>query len=392
MVVFPNFSNFYDTWRKDLEGKGVKVRLNTEVTQVVKRDKTGVVVRTIRRTPVKDHHNPASAWAPEDPTTNDDAGADDATEEYDELVLCVLTDTAKRLLGKTASFREKKVLGSAKFANDITITHNDTEYMKKHYENFYDEDKAVTNLSGVDQTARCEFAKKDFKPMYLIKSYSDDRSKLEMCFDCTNYQAQFPPQVDFDNHVFRSIQTRSLGRTGGTSCATRTLTTCSLYHGCGCYKAASIHASQLHGHLSMHTKSHVSLVYLLQSILELITLRTWRGTSLRSCHSGCTTCCSMDHGTGERRRRRARRAPAASMPVVNMAVCIRDRVLKTRTGTCGERSELLGEAGRRWGVEYSTCVVIVKFLVVVRRLNKGQRKNELGLYIFISLTLPSLRM
>jgi hypothetical protein len=205
MVVFPNFSNFYGTWKKDLESKGVKVRLSTEVTQVVSRNSKGVVVKTIKRTPVKDQHNPASAWAPEDETSNADAGAEEVTEEYDELVLCVLTDTAKRLLGKTATFREKKVLGSAKFANDITVTHNDTEYMKKHYENFYDDSKAVTTLSGVDQTARCEFAKKDFKPMYLIKCYNDDRTKLEMCFDCSNYQAQFPPQLDFENHVFQTI-------------------------------------------------------------------------------------------------------------------------------------------------------------------------------------------
>lgn len=205
MVVFPNFSDFYEAWRQDLLKKGVKIRLSTEVTEVVSRDKRGVVVKTIKRAPAKDNHNPASAWAPEDPSINADAAAEEVTEEYDELVLCVLTDTAKRLLGKTASYREKKVLGSAKFADDITITHNDIEYMKNHYENFYDDEKAVTTLSGVDQTARCEFAKKDFKPMYLIKCYEDDRSKLEMCFDCTNYQAQFPPKVDFENHVFQTI-------------------------------------------------------------------------------------------------------------------------------------------------------------------------------------------
>ena len=90
MVVFPNFSVFYDDWRKDLEKKGVRVRLSTELTQVVKRDSTGVVVRTIKRTPTKDGHNPTSAWAPEDPTSNADADADEVEEHYDELVLCTL--------------------------------------------------------------------------------------------------------------------------------------------------------------------------------------------------------------------------------------------------------------------------------------------------------------
>lgn len=114
-------------------------------------------------------------------------------------------DTAKRILTPTSSFRERKVLGSAKFSDDITVTHWDSKYMEKHYENFYNEDQAVTALSGQDQTARNEMGKKSFKPMYYIKMYPQDRSKLEMCFDCTNYQSQFPPEVDFDKHVFQTI-------------------------------------------------------------------------------------------------------------------------------------------------------------------------------------------
>ena len=115
------------------------------------------------------------------------------------------TDTAQRILKPTAGWRENKILGSAKFANDITVTHTDSDYMKKHYENFYNEEQAVETLSGKDQTARLEFAKKDFKPMYMIKMYPQDMTKLEMCFDCTNYQAQFPPKVPFENHVFQTI-------------------------------------------------------------------------------------------------------------------------------------------------------------------------------------------
>jgi predicted NAD/FAD-binding protein len=204
MVVFPNFGNFYDDWRKDLIKRGVNVGLSTELTRVIKRDKTGVIIRTIKRTPKDDHHNPNSVWVPTD-VENEDSGAKEIEEHYDEIVLCVLTDTAKRLLGKTASFREKKVLGSAKFADDITITHFDTDYMKRHYENFYNPEQAVSSLSGVSQQSRVEFAQKNYKPMYMIKPYEKDLSKLEMCFDCTNYQAQFPPEVPFENHIFQTI-------------------------------------------------------------------------------------------------------------------------------------------------------------------------------------------
>jgi hypothetical protein len=207
MVVFPNFSEFYETWRKNLVKRGVNIRLSTEVTRVTKRDKTGVTVKIINRTPVEDGHNPNSAWVPDDVTGSQaDADAKEITEEYDELILCVLTDTAKRLLKPTITSLESRVLGSAKFANDITVTHQDSDYMKRHYENFYEPSLAVSDpINGISQNARCEFAKDHFKAMYLIRMYPQDLSKLEMCFDCTNYQAQFPPEVPFDKHVFQTI-------------------------------------------------------------------------------------------------------------------------------------------------------------------------------------------
>ncbi|KAI0517940.1 FAD dependent oxidoreductase [Xylaria bambusicola] len=195
MVVFPNFSEFYETWRKDLVSKGVKVRLSTELTEIIQRDNHGVVVRVKPRTPVLDHHNPNDA----------DLDAPVSQETYDEIVLCTLADKAKEVLGRTASWREKRVLGSAKFSDDITITHNDSDYMKKHYENFYREDLAVANTSGVDQTSRLNNAASNFRPMYYIKMYPQDKKKLEMCFDCTNYQSQFPENVPFEQHVFQTI-------------------------------------------------------------------------------------------------------------------------------------------------------------------------------------------
>jgi hypothetical protein len=89
MVVFPNFSKFYDNWRTSLEKRGVHVRLNTELTKIVRRDKNGVVVKILKRTPAKDEHNPNSAWVPGE--ENDaNAKTEERQEEYDEIVLCVL--------------------------------------------------------------------------------------------------------------------------------------------------------------------------------------------------------------------------------------------------------------------------------------------------------------
>jgi hypothetical protein len=90
MVVFPKFSAFYETWRKSLVDRGVKVRLATELTQVVKRDKSGVTVKLVRRTPQPDHHTPNSAWVPYDRESCADGDAGEVEEHYDELVLCVL--------------------------------------------------------------------------------------------------------------------------------------------------------------------------------------------------------------------------------------------------------------------------------------------------------------
>lgn len=209
MVVFPKFSDFYNDWRQDLDKKGVHVRLSTEVTALTRRDKHGVTVQMIKRTPRTDDmgHNPNSAWVDSDKDNNADADAVPFNENYDEIIFCTLADTANRILKPTSSWRERKVLGSTKWANDVTVTHTDTNYMRNHYENFYNEEQAVDTIGSpaIDQTARNQLGKTNFKPMYYIKMYESDLSKLEMCFDCTNYQAQFPPDVPFENHVFQTI-------------------------------------------------------------------------------------------------------------------------------------------------------------------------------------------
>lgn len=91
MIVFPNLSEFYGDWKKNLIKKGVDVRLSTELTRVVRRDKHGVAVRLIGRTPAEDTHTQDSAWVPNTVEGhNGDADAEEFEEQYDELVLCTL--------------------------------------------------------------------------------------------------------------------------------------------------------------------------------------------------------------------------------------------------------------------------------------------------------------
>ena len=118
MVVFPNFTQFYGDWANQLKAKGVKIRLSTEVTEVIERSKKGVKVSIKPRTPVPDGHNPNDDPKEEAIPTH--------VEEYDEIVLCTLADTSLRLLGKTAGWMDRNVLGSAKFSDDVTVTHWDS--------------------------------------------------------------------------------------------------------------------------------------------------------------------------------------------------------------------------------------------------------------------------
>jgi len=204
MVTFPNLHNFYEDWRKDLQSKGVEIRLKTEVAEITQRNDQGVVIQT----------RPSSEDRDDDTTTSKSK-----TETFDELVMCVLADDALKLLGKTASRKEKFVLGGASFYDDITITHSDSNYFKKHYETEFDP-KLCADPKSKAQEDQIAFAKgeqkgpdgeeKGFRPMYYTKSYKQDPKKIEMSFDCSNYQHQFRDSSDSENpgekaHVYQSI-------------------------------------------------------------------------------------------------------------------------------------------------------------------------------------------
>ncbi|TVY39669.1 hypothetical protein LSUB1_G003575 [Lachnellula subtilissima] len=197
MVTFPNLHDFYEDWRRDLVSKGVDIRLETEVKQILQRNKKGIVLES----------SPCNFEGSTPPKTK--------TETYDELVLCVLADDALKLLGKTASMKERFVLGGAKFYDDITITHSDSAYFKKHYETEFQESLCAKPKSKA-QEDQIAFSKGlqpgpdntpgPYKPMYYTKSYAQDPRKIEMSFDCTNYQHQFrASNAQEKEHVYQSI-------------------------------------------------------------------------------------------------------------------------------------------------------------------------------------------
>lgn len=209
MVTFPNLDHFYKDWCADLRSKGVDIRLNTDVTAIISRNERGVVLQ--RR--------------PFDADLQDrqgkHVGPAATTETFDEMVLAILADDAKRLLGKCATWREKFVLGGARFYDDVTVTHSDSQYFKRMYETQFKPDLCAQPKSRF-QEDQINFARNGsigqggapggYRPMYYTHSYPQDPTKIEMSFDCTNYQHQFRIDNDaatapmpYENHVFQSI-------------------------------------------------------------------------------------------------------------------------------------------------------------------------------------------
>lgn len=214
MVTFDKLHDFYQDWRRDLESKGVEIRLNTEVTHILARTSKGVLLRSA---PVNKDGKPVQDGAAVDgPADGSHHPSGPQQELFDDMVMCVLADDALRLLGKKATFRERFVLGGAKFYDDITVTHWDADYFNKHYETTFDADLCAAPKSQ-KQKDQVNFAKGSdpeqpggFRPMYYTKTYDSDPKKIEMSFDCSNYQHQLlkanGPKDDAGYpHVYQSI-------------------------------------------------------------------------------------------------------------------------------------------------------------------------------------------
>ena len=214
MVTFPHLEKFYGQWCADLKSQGVEIRTNTDVTEIVSRSKKGVVLKTAPFDPEKGKTQSGQREGRH-------TGPDSTTETYDNLVMCVLADDAKKLLGKTATWREKFVLGGAHFFDDITITHSDSKYFEENFETRFNAELCA-KPKNKQQEEQIAFAKGEqkgqgeeppgYRPMYYTHSYPEDMTKIEMAFDCSNYQHQFRMDHDadkapipYDNHVFQSI-------------------------------------------------------------------------------------------------------------------------------------------------------------------------------------------
>ena len=103
---------------------------------------------------------------------------------FDRIIFACPADVALRCLeaAKHVTWWERRVLGSVRYYDDVTITHCDTEYMQKHYE-----------LEGGTKTD------------YYIYTDSKDPSKLEMSFDLGHYQPQLRERPAGSCPIYQSI-------------------------------------------------------------------------------------------------------------------------------------------------------------------------------------------
>lgn len=100
---------------------------------------------------------------------------------------------------------------SLNYTQDITITHSDSKYFNKHYETQFSSSLCADPISKAqeDQIAFSKGETSDdddgYKPMYYTKSYAQDPKKIEMSFDCQNYQHQFRKEFDSGNPPERKV-------------------------------------------------------------------------------------------------------------------------------------------------------------------------------------------
>jgi len=133
MRAFPKLSSVYDAWKQELEKTGnIRINLDTEVTRVKRREKVELWSR-----PTKGTNNDQDVVDP----------GEEKSDQFDEMIMATDADAALRILGEDASWQEKKILGNVKvcaeriadshsnlrmqYLWDVTITHDDLEYMQK---------------------------------------------------------------------------------------------------------------------------------------------------------------------------------------------------------------------------------------------------------------------
>ncbi|CAO1613803.1 unnamed protein product [Parajaminaea phylloscopi] len=211
MMAFPELSRVYGAWRaKAEENHNVNIETTREVyavqrgTKEAKR-KGGHILAKSRRVDKEGNALEGSQ-------------ADEREEVFDELIMACDADSALKILqaGSGATWKERKVLGNVLYKWDITVTHNDMDYMKKHYQMTYDS-QYNAQRDDEDSKKAFKYAEENWRPLYLIKMYEKDPAFIEMSFDLTHYQPQFQGVSPVGKDAKRSEEDAPPNERQGTS-------------------------------------------------------------------------------------------------------------------------------------------------------------------------------
>jgi predicted NAD/FAD-binding protein len=102
-------------------------------------------------------------------------------KDFDEIIMCCNAEQALGMLGNGASWLERRFLGNVRYYNDLIITHQDENYMKKHY-TFH-----------------------PTKDMYFIRTDPEKPSIIEMSFNLAAYQPHLQQEDGGTGAIYQTI-------------------------------------------------------------------------------------------------------------------------------------------------------------------------------------------
>lgn len=137
MMAFPELSRVYTAWRDEVTSRGnVRVETGREASDVQRgtreaRKRGGNILLSSRKVSDKGWSSGADVQEGQQEDQQNGGSGEERTEVFEELIMACDADSALKILGKSATWKEKKVLGSVLYKWDISTTHNDFDYMQK---------------------------------------------------------------------------------------------------------------------------------------------------------------------------------------------------------------------------------------------------------------------
>lgn len=131
MKAFPELARVYGAWMEKVQEQGnVRIETARQVCSVERGSSrarsAGANILATSKT-AKEDHAALEAHEPEE-----------REEAFDEIIFACDADSALKILkaGSGPTWKESKILGNVLYKWDVTVTHNDWDYMCKHCEYF----------------------------------------------------------------------------------------------------------------------------------------------------------------------------------------------------------------------------------------------------------------